>query len=793
MATKKLQTLTVDLQLVSNSYDAKIEKHRSKTRAFAKQAHAANDASFGLGEGFRSLANQAAVLDGPMGGLSGRLSAVASGISSIGVVGFAATAGLAAVTAGAYQSLKVFSQWEQQQFRTVALLRSTGNASGLTAEQINELSRTVALNTLGSVEGVNDATSVLLTFKTVQEDVFVKAIELSQDMAAVMGGDAKSAALQLGKALEDPATGLNALKRSGVSFSESEKQVIKGLQETNRLADAQRLILEKLQAQVGGAGSAEAQGLSGAFDTLGQRYDEFLYDLGETSALGAGATSAVNGLAGAIAQLNRDLFPDNEQRLGELVHERQRILEDIQEMNAQGGREALPLMNPFGFSKNDWMNAQREYAQLTKEIADLTEEFNAKRDAEDKAREAAERARNEAATEAEKQRLKLIEEARQKAAAEQLKRDAAELARKQQAGVALLSQMDMQFASEDGKLRLAYEARLQQIQQMQLKEQDVARAGYESLAALRSDYEAQALFQYELDKEALALKREEERQAEVDKRLAEIEQLRLAQRTQAQVEAEAYAARKLMLDNARRDGLLAEADYHRISVKNWRDYHAKLTAAEQEKSSAIRQSSAQLFGDLGTLAAGFGGEQTALYRAMFAVSKGFAIADSIVKIQQGIASAAVLPFPANIPAIASVVSTTAGVLSTIKSTQLQYHTGGIAGQAADNYGASLRKDEVQAVLKRGEEVITVTDPRHRDNLTTQAAGSASAGSVVVNNYVNVYDRAGTDISVQNRDDGGVDIYIDQIDQGLASRAQRGNSAFADVISEVHGIKRVARR
>jgi hypothetical protein len=36
----------------------------------------------------------------------------------------------------------------------------------------------------------------------------------------------------------------------------------------------------------------------------------------------------------------------------------------------------------------------------------------------------------------------------------------------------------------------------------------------------------------------------------------------------------------------------------------------------------------------------------------------------------------------------------------------RYHTGGIAGLAAD---------EVPAVLKKGEEVLTEADPRHRDN------------------------------------------------------------------------------
>ncbi|WP_444945603.1 hypothetical protein ACJJIP_16325 [Microbulbifer sp. VTAC004] len=136
--------------------------------------------------------------------------------------------------------------------------------------------RSVARNTLASVSGISDAQGVLLTFKSVQTDVFDQAIVLSQDLAAVMGGDAKSTALQLGKALEDPASGLTALKRSGVSFAETEKGQIRTMQASGQVAEAQRFILAKLAQQVGGAGSDEAGGLAGQVETLSQNWQEFL-------------------------------------------------------------------------------------------------------------------------------------------------------------------------------------------------------------------------------------------------------------------------------------------------------------------------------------------------------------------------------------------------------------------------------------------------------------------------------------------------------------------------------------
>jgi hypothetical protein len=77
---------------------------------------------------------------------------------------------------------------------------------------------------------------------------------------------------------------------------------------------------------------------------------------------------------------------------------------------------------------------------------------------------------------------------------------------------------------------------------------------------------------------------------------------------------------------------------------------------------------------------------------MFAVSKGFAIAESIIKIQQGIANAAALPFPANIPAMATVAASTASIVSTISGTNF----GG-----GRQYGGPVSADSLYRVNERG--------------------------------------------------------------------------------------------
>ena len=98
-------------------------------------------------------------------------------------------------------------------------------------------------------------------------------------------------------------------------------------------------------------------------------------------------------------------------------------------------------------------------------------------------------------------------------------------------------------------------------------------------------------------------------------------------------------------------------------------------ALEQQTSSAITairvQQYAAFAGTLDSAAqavAGFAGKQNAVYKAMFAASKAFAIAESAIKIQQGIANAASLPYPANLVAIGTVIAATASIVSTIKGT-----------------------------------------------------------------------------------------------------------------------------
>jgi hypothetical protein len=98
------------------------------------------------------------------------------------------------------------------------------------------------------------------------------------------------------------------------------------------------------------------------------------------------------------------------------------------------------------------------------------------------------------------------------------------------------------------------------------------------------------------------------------------------------------------------------------------------------------------------------GEQSGAYKAMFAVQKGFAIAQSMIAIQQGIANAMSLPFPTNLAAVAIVAAETASILSNIKSVTMTIAGGeGYAGGGYTGYGG---KYEPAGIVHKGEGVLT---------------------------------------------------------------------------------------
>lgn len=199
---------------------------------------------------------------------------------------------------------------------------------------------------------------------------------------------------------------------------------------------------------------------------------------------------------------------------------------------------------------------------------------------------------------------------------------------------------------------------------------------------------------------------------------------------------------------------------------------SEIEAARQQVALA---GASDLFGNLADITAQFAGEQSGIYKAMFVAQKAFAIAQSMVAIQQGIALAAANPWPLNLAAMASVAAATAGLVSNISSVAMSFEGGGFTGSGPRSGGLD-GKGGFMAMVHPNETII---------DHTKQGGGKSGGGGLNMTvNLVEDASKAGTVEKTQNPDGSwNVQAFVaDIFSDGPASKA----------ISQKFGVQGVGR-
>jgi hypothetical protein len=139
-----------------------------------------------------------------------------------------------------------------------------GNQTDAVTKRLVKLADATARNTGIDQNAIKATQAKLLTFgelaksATVVGGSFDRATQAAVDLAAAGFGSVEQNAIQLGKALQDPTKGITALARSGVTFTDSQKQMIRSMVEANDVLGAQNLVLKAIEQQVGGTAVATA-------------------------------------------------------------------------------------------------------------------------------------------------------------------------------------------------------------------------------------------------------------------------------------------------------------------------------------------------------------------------------------------------------------------------------------------------------------------------------------------------------------------------------------------------------
>ena len=220
---------------------------------------------------------------------------------AMGVALGAAVAGAVAVGGLALRAyIKNSIEAEKVQAQLNATLKSTKGAAGLAIGELNKMADALQRVTTFDDESIGKVQALLLTFTKIGRDVFPQATEAVLNLSTAMGTDLNSAALQVGKALNDPVKGITALARAGVQFSKDQKDLIKSLVETGRSAEAQRIILRELETQMGGSARAAADTLGGSIKQLQNAFDNLL----EGDAGGGGLKGTRDSIKSLTATMN---------------------------------------------------------------------------------------------------------------------------------------------------------------------------------------------------------------------------------------------------------------------------------------------------------------------------------------------------------------------------------------------------------------------------------------------------------------------------------------------------------
>lgn len=238
MALADTAALIASLEL-QDKFSSTVSKYDKAVSGMQQKSNTLDKVGFQIGRGARNTIDNV-----------GRIAAVGAGL-------------IASQVALGVRSLTQLTEIENQ---TAAVIKSTGAAANVSAEQIR--AQAEALEDLTTIDdkAIQAGQNMLLTFTNIRNeagkgnDIFNQATEAVLDLATAMGTEPKQAALQLGKALNDPVRGLTALRRVGIQFTEQQEQQITKMVEAGRTLDAQRLIIRELNKEFGGSAEAFGEG-----------------------------------------------------------------------------------------------------------------------------------------------------------------------------------------------------------------------------------------------------------------------------------------------------------------------------------------------------------------------------------------------------------------------------------------------------------------------------------------------------------------------------------------------------
>ena len=251
--------------------------------AFRKQATTSKAAAKALAE-YRERAADAAAGSGDLASATestvswlGRLKAVAAGAIAF--------VGLNRVVDGIKAIVKEGSDAEQELAQLEAALHATGRTSEFTAQSLAAMRQQLQSGLFDDGQ-ISAAQVRLLSYTNIVGEQFPAAMQITIDQAQRLGMSLEQSAETVGKALQTPSKAMESLSKQGFTLDDSQKALIKSLEATGQVAQAQSIILDMLTESYGGAAAAAKVGtIAGLWKTATDRFKDWKQEVADQGVL----------------------------------------------------------------------------------------------------------------------------------------------------------------------------------------------------------------------------------------------------------------------------------------------------------------------------------------------------------------------------------------------------------------------------------------------------------------------------------------------------------------------------
>lgn len=257
-----------------------IEESDAGFRAQAKASTAAADSL----KAYRERAGQAAQETTELGNAAAVTSSIMGKLK-----GIAATAlgfiGIGKLVDGIKSIVIEGNDAEQELGQLKAALAATGRQGEFTADQLAGMRKELQGGLFDDGQ-ISAAQVRLLSYTNIVGQQFPAAMQITIDQAQRLGMSLEQSAEVVGKALQTPSKAMESLSKQGFTLEDSQKQLIKQLEATGRVAEAQAIILDVLNESYGGAAAAAKVGtIAGLWKDATERFKDWKQEVADQGVL----------------------------------------------------------------------------------------------------------------------------------------------------------------------------------------------------------------------------------------------------------------------------------------------------------------------------------------------------------------------------------------------------------------------------------------------------------------------------------------------------------------------------